>query len=74
MKKFEECLNGGKQDEEIKKRMAEGKKAGITGTPAFLMGFVEADGKVKAVKKISGAQPYASFKAAIDEMKLRKID
>jgi len=66
--KFKDCLDTGKHAEEIKKRMAEGQKAGITGTPAFLLGFVEPDGKVKAVKKISGALPYASFKAAIDEM------
>jgi hypothetical protein len=29
---------------------------------------MEADGKVKATKKISGAVPYANFKATIDEM------
>jgi len=67
-KKFKECLDSGKHAEEIKKRMAEGQKAGITGTPAFLLGFVESDGKVRATKKIVGAQPYASFKATIDEM------
>lgn len=68
MTKFKECLDGGKHAEEIKKRMAEGQKAGVSGTPAFLLGFVESDGKVKATKKLVGAQPYASFKAAIDEM------
>ncbi len=68
MTKFKECLNGGKHAEEIKKRMEEGQKAGVSGTPAFLLGFVESDGKVRATKKIVGAQPYASFKAAIDEM------
>ncbi len=68
MTKFKECLNGGKHAEEIKKRMAEGQKAGVSGTPAFLLGFVESDGKVKATKKIVGAQPYTFFKATIDEM------
>jgi protein-disulfide isomerase len=50
------CLDSGKHAEEIKKRTAEGQKAGITGTPAFLLGYIEPDGKVKAVKK-GGAQP-----------------
>ncbi len=68
MKKFKECLDNGKHAEQIKKDMAEGQKAGITGTPAFLLGFIGSDGKVKATKKIVGAQPYAAFKAAIDEM------
>lgn len=48
--------------------MAEGQKAGISGSPAFLLGFVGSDGKVKATKKIVGAQPYPAFKTAIDEL------
>jgi len=66
--RFKECLDSGKHADQIKAAMAEGQKAGITGTPGFLLGFVEADGKVKATKKISGAVPYANFKATIDEM------
>ena len=65
---FKECLDSGKYAAQIKAAMAEGQKAGITGTPGFLLGFIEADGKVKATKKISGAVPYANFKATIDEM------
>ena len=68
MAKFKECLDSGKTAGDVKKRMAEGQKAGITGTPAFLLGFIEPDGKVKAVKKLSGAQPYTAFKAAIEEL------
>ena len=72
MVRFKECLDGGKHAEEIRMHMAEGRKAGITGTPAFLLGFVGSDGKVKAVKKVVGAQPYSSFKALIDKMLLSK--
>ena len=68
MDKFKECLDSGKHSAEIKAAMAEGQKAGVTGTPAFLLGFLESDSKVKATKKISGAVPYANFKATIDEM------
>jgi protein-disulfide isomerase len=66
--KFKECLDSGKAAEAVKKQMAEGQKAGITGTPGFLIGFVEPDGKVKATKKISGAVPYTNFKTTLDEM------
>ena len=65
---FKECLDSGKHAAQIKAAMAEGQKAGITGTPGFLLGFIEADGKVKATKKISGAMQYATFKDTIDEM------
>lgn len=69
MAKFKACLDGGMHADEIKKRIAEGSsKAGITGTPAFLLGFVRSDGTVKATKKIVGAGPYANFKTAINEM------
>ena len=60
--KFKGCLESREQSEEITKRMAEGQKVGITGTPAFLIGITGADGKVKAVKKIVGAQPYTALK------------
>ena len=69
MTSFKACLDSGKHDGEIKQRMAEGQnKAGITGTPAFLLGFIQPDGNVKATKKIVGAQPFSNFKNAIDEM------
>jgi protein-disulfide isomerase len=69
MAKFKECLDGGKHAAEIKKRIAEGStKAGITGTPGFLLGFIQPDGTVKATKKIVGAGPFTNFKAAFDEM------
>jgi predicted DsbA family dithiol-disulfide isomerase len=69
MDKFKECLGSGKHDAEIKARMAEGQnKAGMTGTPAFLFGYMMPDGKVKAVKKMVGASPYATFKNTIDEL------
>ncbi len=66
MSRFKDCLESGKSVDEIKKDMAEAHKAGITGTPTFLIGFSEPDGKVKAVKKLSGAQPYIAFKDAIE--------
>jgi predicted DsbA family dithiol-disulfide isomerase len=69
MAKFKECLDSGKHAEEIKKDMAEGQKAGISGTPSSLIGWVQDDGKsVKALKIVKGAQPYAAFKEAIDSL------
>jgi len=69
MPKFKECLDSGKHAEEIKKDMAEGQKAGVSGTPSSLIGWVQDDGKtVKAVKIVKGAQPYAAFKEAIESL------
>jgi protein-disulfide isomerase len=69
MAAFKTCLDSGKHDAEIKQRIAEGSsKAAITGTPAFLLGIMQADGRVKATKKIVGAGPFDGFKKAFDEM------
>lgn len=53
---FSNCLDSGKYIAEVQKDFADGSSGGVTGTPAF---FVNG-------KKLSGAQPFASFKAAID--------
>lgn len=68
MSKFNACLDGGKYADKIKKDMAEAQKAGISSTPTFLLGFIESDGKVKAVKMLKGAQGLSAFEAAIDDL------
>jgi len=54
--KFDKCLDSGKYKDEVNKDLADGSQAGIDGTPGFIIGS----------RQLSGAQPYASFKAAID--------
>jgi protein-disulfide isomerase len=62
---FAQCLAGGTKAAKIRKDLADGAKAGVTGTPAFFLGV--ADGAtVKVVRFIRGAQAFASFKEAID--------
>lgn len=65
---FERCLDSGKYTEWTKASVAEGAKAGVTATPSFLLGLTDADGSVKAVKLIQGAQSYAVFQKVIDEL------
>ena len=67
--KFQQCLESGKYASRIRKDLADGQKAGITGTPGFFLGVTEPnDPKVKALRVLKGAQPYASFKDAIDSL------
>jgi protein-disulfide isomerase len=51
------CLDGKQTAERVQADMAEGQQAGVTGTPAFLING----------RKISGAQPFESFKTVIDD-------
>ncbi len=65
---FQECLDSGKYQERIKLSMAEGNKLGVSGTPTFAVGLTEANGTVKALKIVRGAQPYNLFQKVIDEL------
>ena len=59
---FDDCLDSGKMEQEVKKDMQDGSAAGITGTPGFIINGV----------LVSGAQPYDAFKQVI-ESELSKI-
>jgi len=66
--KFEECLDGGREAAEVRSEMAEARKAGLTGTPAFFLAFTDAKSTtIKTVTRLVGSQPYAAFKTAIDK-------
>ncbi len=66
--KFQECLNSGKEAMQIRRDMAEGQKAGVTATPTFFLAMTGPDSKIRTVARITGAQPFATFKAAIDKL------
>ena len=68
-KRFDQCLMSGKYDEQINNDIDAAQKIGIMGTPAFLIGVVAPDGSKINVRKIMmGAEPYDSFKKALDEL------
>ncbi len=55
--KFTKCLSEEKFKDEVKKDMADGQKAGVSGTPAFLING----------RRVSGAQPFSAFESIIEE-------
>jgi protein-disulfide isomerase len=66
--RFQQCLDSGRFAAEIRKDIADATAVGITGTPSFLLGVVQPDGRVKVMRKLVGAKPYAEFKAAFDSL------
>lgn len=64
--KFNTCLSSDQFKDEIAKDIADGQKAGVQGTPAFIVGTLDKDGNVKG-KLISGAYPIDTFKQILDE-------
>src|SRR5512147_592216 len=67
--KFEECLASGRHAASIRKDMAEAQRAGVTGTPAFLLALTDPGNpaKVKGLSLLKGAQPFERFKAEIEQ-------
>ena len=64
---FQQCLESGRYAGAIRKVMADGQQAGVTGTPTFFLGVTEPNGsQVKVLRVITGAQPYTAFQAAIN--------
>ncbi|MHC1716427.1 MAG: DsbA family protein [Candidatus Dojkabacteria bacterium] len=65
--KYDKCMSEGRYTTEINNDREEGSNAGVTGTPGFVIGVLDADGNVKG-KLIAGAYPYATFESTINEM------
>jgi len=66
---FRQCLDGEQYAAEIRKDLEDGQKAGIRGTPTFFLGLTDAKtSQLRPAKMIVGAQPYTSFKEAIETL------
>ena len=63
---FADCLDSGRYAEEIDKDIAAGTKAGVRGTPSFIIGRSGSGGTVTG-KVVRGAQPLATFQRVIQE-------
>ncbi|NMG46348.1 thioredoxin domain-containing protein [Aromatoleum toluvorans] len=64
---FKQCLDGGKYAERIRVDIAEGRKLTVTGTPTLLLGM-SADGSMKNVRIMRGAQAYTLLKQELDKL------
>ncbi len=70
---FQECLDSGRYEEEIRKDIEAGLRAGVRGTPTFFLGLTEAnDAHVKALRRLPGAVEYVGFKSLIDRLLRRE--
>jgi protein-disulfide isomerase len=64
---FDACLASGKFAADIRKDMAQAEAAGVQGTPSFFIAATDpATGRLKPVRFLTGAQPFANFKAQLD--------
>jgi protein-disulfide isomerase len=65
--KFDPCLDSGRHRPTVMRGIAAGLKAGVTGTPTFVLVLTEPHGNaVRTARGIRGAPPYDKFKEAIE--------
>ncbi len=62
---FQKCVADPAVTAKITADLDEGARAGVSGTPMFFIGKVE-DGKVRTMKRLNGAVPYAAFQQTLD--------
>lgn len=66
---FDKCLASASHSARVRGAINAGHAVGVRGTPTFFVGLTEPNSaKLKAMRRIVGAQPYNAFKAAIDEL------
>ena len=66
---FEACMESKKYEAVVGEDMKAGIAAGVTGTPTFFIGPLDADGTtMRAGNVVTGAQPYRVFKRALDSL------
>ena len=66
--RYDECMNTDRYADKIRKDLADAQKLQATGTPTFFLGLTNPDSSEIKGTRITGAQPYAAFKAAIERL------
>ena len=66
--RYEQCLGSEKYAPRVRKDLADAQKLQVNGTPTFFLGLTDPNNSEIKGTRISGAQPYSTFKAAIDRL------
>jgi len=66
--RFQACFTAGKVSAAVSESVEEANRLGLTGTPAFLIGEVQSNGAIRVTRRISGAQPFGVFQAALESI------
>jgi protein-disulfide isomerase len=65
---FEACLGDRKTLDAVRRDVAEAERLQVYGTPAFLIGVVEADGRLRVTDRFSGAHRIETFRPVLDRL------
>jgi protein-disulfide isomerase len=66
--RFDRCLDG-EAAEKVAADLAEGRRLGVSGTPAFFLGTVAEDGSVHLSRRINGLVPFDVIKREVEALR-----
>jgi protein-disulfide isomerase len=64
---FDTCMSG-EVAEKVRADVDSARKLSIAGTPTFLVGTIEADGRVRVVTRLNGARSMQELRHALDDL------
>lgn len=67
MTAYNDCMTNHTYSEEISGDQTQGSNAGVSGTPAFILGTVDANGNISGTL-VSGAQAYSTFESKLNTL------
>jgi protein-disulfide isomerase len=71
MPEFDRCL-AGEADVVVSADIKEGSRLGVTSTPAFFLGKIQADGSIELMKRFRGSAPLEVFEKLVGEVAHQK--
>jgi len=66
--RYDQCLDTEKYAMRVRNDLADAQKLQANGTPTFFLGLTDPNKSEIKGTRITGAQPYSAFKAAIDRL------
>ena len=67
LRRFDTCLQG-EAAGKVRSDEAGGQALAVSGTPTFFIGVIQADGRVKVVRRSTGALRFEQFQGVIDQV------
>lgn len=62
---YDECIEQATAPDRVRVSLARAKELSVTATPTFFLGRRQVDGRIKVMRRVSGAQPLSAFEEAL---------
>lgn len=64
-REYTECSEQATARNRVRVSLSRAKELGVTATPTFFIGLRQPDGRIRVIRRVSGAQPFSAFEQAL---------